>query len=298
MKKAISLLCAAAVLAACNKPAGKILFIGVDGLASWCLETALDSIPDQIPNIVRLMDEGRWTLDKRAEYKTASAINWATIFMGVPVEMHGYNKWNSARPAFAPYALSEHGMPPTLFTILQEQRPQARSVCVYDWDGIGPVIDTLAVTHHLYVDESLEEESPEEYVRQYGVPVIEAGMPDFFLFYFVGVDESGHRNGWGSPEYYDMLARTDKAVGLLLETLAESPDAENTTVILTSDHGGKPDRNHGTYDIRDFRTPLFIRENGQKAGKIPGCIMQYDITAHMARLLGLKTPSEWRGKLY
>lgn len=298
MKKVISILCVVAALVACNKPAGKVLFIGVDGLASWCLETALDSIPEQIPNIARLMDEGRWTLDKRAEYQTSSAINWATIFMGVPVEMHGYNRWNSAQPAFTPYALSEHGMPPTLFTLLQEQRPQARSVCIYDWDGIGPVIDTLAVTEHLLVTDGLDQESPEAYVQKYGVPVIEAGMPDFYFFYFVEVDETGHRKGWGSPEYYGQLARTDKAIGLLLDALAQSPDAENTTVILSSDHGGKPDHKHGTYDIRDFRTPLIIWGNGQKAGRIPGCIMQYDLTAHMARLMGLEIPSEWRGKSY
>lgn len=296
MKRVFLALSVVLALSACSKPAGKVLFIGVDGLASWCLETALDSIPDQIPNIAGLLEHGRSTLEKRAVYKTASAINWATIFMGVPVEMHGYNKWNSAAPAFTPYCMSEHGIPPTLFTILQEQRPEARSVCIYDWDGIGPVLDTLAVTEFKYVKYEPDSLSSIDYVREYAVPVIEAGMPDIFFFYILDPDEVGHKYGWGSPEYYEAMVRCDQAIGLMLDALKASPDAPVTTVVLTSDHGGKPDKHHGTYDLRDFRTPFAICGPGQKDGEISSFVMQYDVTATLAKLLGLDIPAEWRGR--
>ena len=296
MKKFLLLLCVAA-LAACSSPKGKVLFVGIDGLASWCLETALDSIPDRIPNFVRLRDEGLWTLDKRAVYQTSSAINWASILMGVPTEMHGYRKWNSDSSAFTPYAVSAHGMPPTVFTLLQEQQPEARSVCIYDWNGIAPLIDTLAVTEHQFVEYRPDSLSSIDYTKQFGVPVIEKGMPDLFFFYLVDVDETGHKYGWGSPEYYAALVRADEAVGLLLDALAASPDAKGTAVVLTSDHGGKPDRKHGTYDIRDFRTPLFIRDGGCGRGEISSFVMQYDVAALLAHLLGLEIPAEWRGRV-
>ena len=291
MKKAVFALCIAAV-AACAKPSEKVMFIGVDGLASWCIEAARDSIPEQIPNILSLMEKGSWTLEKRAVYKTASAINWATIFMGVPTEMHGYRNWNSSKPDFTPYGLSDHGMPTTIFTLLKEQRPEAKSVCIYDWDGIGPVIDTLAVTEYLEVPYRPDSLSSIDYTKQYGLPVLEAGMPDLFFFYYVDVDEVGHKYGWGSPEYYAAMARCDEAIGLLLNAIPEG-----TTVLLTSDHGGKPDKKHGTYDIRDIFTPLIIGGPGQPVGEISRCVMQYDVTAILAKLLGLETPAEWRGRI-
>ena len=297
MKKYLLVFCLT-VLAACSKPSGKVLFIGVDGLASWCLETALDSIPERIPHLVGLMEKGAWTLEKRAVYQTSSAINWATIFMGVPTEMHGYNQWNSTRPAFAPYGVSDHGMPPTVFTLLQEQRPAARSVCVYDWDGIAPLLDTLAVTECRYVPYDAEGLPVQDYAARYGAPVIEAGMPDLFFFYIADTDELGHHYGWGSPEYYEGLVRLDQAVGILLEALKASPDAGRTTVLLTSDHGGKPDRGHGTYDLRDFRTPLILCGPGQPAGEISASLMQYDVTALLAHLLHLQIPSAWRGRYW
>ena len=279
------------MIASCSVPQRKVLFIGVDGLASWCLETALDSIPESIPNIVRLRDEGLWTMDKRAEYKTSSAINWATLFMGVPQEMHGYSQWNSARPVFTPYALTEHGMPPTLFTLLRQQKPEARSVCVYDWTGIGPLIDTLSVSSFTCVAYAPDSLSSIDYTARYGVPVLKEGMPDLFFFYSVDVDETGHKYGWGSTEYYEAIVRFDKALGLLLGEVKPG-----TTVVLTSDHGGKPNKKHGNYDIRDFRTPLFVWDGGKTRGEIVFNVMQYDLTAYIAGLLGLKLPAEWRGR--
>ena len=127
------------------------------------------------------------------------------------------------------------------------------------------------------------------------MPVIEKGMPDMLFFYIVDVDETGHKYGWGSPEYYASLVRADEAVGLLLDALEASPEAKGTTVVLTSDHGGKPDRKHGAYDIRDFRTPLFIRD-GERKGEISSFMMQYDVTSVLAQFLGLEIPAEWRGR--
>ena len=121
-------------------------------------------------------------------------------------------------------------------------------------------------------------------------------MPDLFFFYIVDVDETGHKYGWGSPEYYASLVRADEAVGLLLDALAASPDSKGTAVVLTSDHGGKPDGKHGTYDIRDFRTPLFIRD-GRGKGEISSFMMQYDVASVLAQFLDLEIPAEWRGRV-
>jgi len=300
MKK--SLLASAAVLISLvsfSRPAGKVVFFGVDGLASWCVEKALDSIPERIPNIRRLMDEGCWTLDKRAVYQTSSAINWATIFMGVPTEMHGYYKWNSRKSGFEPYARTYRGMPATLLTLLHEQRPDAVSSCIYDWDGIGYVIDSLSATRHCLVPYEPESFPVQEYARKYALPELGAEIPDFFFFYTVDVDETGHEYGWGSKEYYDAMARTDEALGLVLDAIDRSPLASEISFMLSSDHGGggKAYKKHGGNDIRDFRTPLLLRGSGFPAGGVINTpVMQYDLTAILADLLGLEQPFEWRGR--
>lgn len=48
---ALSIILAVAFMASCKqvKPSPrKVLFVGVDGLASWCLEKAIDSISDRL----------------------------------------------------------------------------------------------------------------------------------------------------------------------------------------------------------------------------------------------------------
>ena len=299
MRKVFSILLAAALIASCVQPKQtprKVLFVGVDGLASWCVEKAIDSIPDRIPNFIKLMEESSWTLEKRAVGPTASAINWASTFMGVPTEMHGYKKWNSRESAFKPYAVGPNGMPSTVFTLLKEQRPEAESVCIYDWDGIGYVIDTAAVSRHQCLKWDPDSLSSVEYTRQYAIPEIEKGMPDIFLFYIVDVDETGHHFGWGSPEYFDSMARMDEALGLMLEALESTGQRDNTVIILSSDHGGKKDKKHGTYAAEDVFTPLLVNGPGYQAGQICSPVMQYDVAAITAKALGLAIPEEWRGR--
>ena len=297
MRKTLLILLAVALSIACTRVSPrKVLFIGVDGLASWCVEKAIDSIPDRIPNLIKLMEESSWTLEKRSVAPTASAINWASMFMGVPTEMHAYIKWNSKESAFKPYAVGPNGMPPTVCTLLKQQRPEAESLCIYDWKGIAYVVDTAAVTRHQFVKWNPEVLPPMEYTRQYALHEIEKGLPDFFLFYMGDVDEHGHKYGWGSPEYYDALARMDEALGLILDALDKSGQRDNTVLILSSDHGGKKDRKHGTYEIEDVMAPLIVNGPGFKAGKISSPVMQYDVAAIAASALGLSIPGEWRGR--
>ena len=93
MKKTLLLLTVLFLLAGsqdllAGRKAKHVIVIGIDGWASWCLQQA---DPATLPNIHYLMDNGSYTLKKRSVMPSASAINWASIFMGVPTEMHCYN---------------------------------------------------------------------------------------------------------------------------------------------------------------------------------------------------------------
>ena len=155
MRRLFLFLAAAAValsLVSCGngkaiKPkADHVIFIALDG---WATQSFKDKV-DNMPTVKMLMENGCYTMHKRSTMPSSSATNWATIFMGVPPEMHGYNAWNSREPAIDPYAVGKNGMPETVYTLLREQRPKAESVCIFNWDGIGYVVDSAAITYNHY----------------------------------------------------------------------------------------------------------------------------------------------------
>jgi N-sulfoglucosamine sulfohydrolase len=60
-------------------------------------------------------------------------------------------------------------------------------------------------------------------------------------------------------DYYNCMARLDAWVGLLLDTLAASGQAENTLVIYIGDHGAQFPRGKGTVYEGGLRVPMIIR---------------------------------------
>ena len=94
MKKTFAILAALAaftcLLPSCscgseNEPKAKHVFlIGLDGWGSYSVKDA------DMPNVKALMEDGCYTLQKRAVLPSKSAVNWASMFMGVPTEVHGY----------------------------------------------------------------------------------------------------------------------------------------------------------------------------------------------------------------
>lgn len=95
-----------------------VVLIGVDGWGAYSVPKAHD-----IPNIKYFMENGCYTLTDRSVLPSSSAINWASMFMGVPTEMHGYTQWNSQRPEI-PSAVANA----TTFRLLYSARYAARSL--------------------------------------------------------------------------------------------------------------------------------------------------------------------------
>ena len=279
-----------------GKKAKHVVFIGIDGWASWCFQQA---DPATLPNIHFLMDNGSYTLAKRSVMPSASAINWASIFMGVPTEMHCYNAWNSKEPVIPASCVNERGLPPTIYSLLHEQRPDAESGIVFNWDGIGYLCDTAVIDHVVY-DEGYHH--PETgytmtgYTQQYAVKYIKEKKPTLFTFYIGDQDEVGHATEWGSPEYYRCMEEIDHCVGLILQAIRDAGIEKETVVVMTSDHGGQG-RGHGGFTLKELETPFIIYGKGIRKGyAFPDVMMQYDTPATIAYALGLKLPQSWVGR--
>lgn len=119
-----------------------VVLIGLDGWGAYSVLKA------EIPHIKQLMANGSYTLEKRSALPSSSAINWASMFMGAGPELHGYTQWGSKTPELPSRALNEHGIFPTIFQLLRDARPEAEIGCLYEWDGIKYLVDTLSLSHH------------------------------------------------------------------------------------------------------------------------------------------------------
>ena len=194
MKRFLLLLAAACCLFSCSKApkAPRLVIIGLDGLGSEYMDTL------SIPVMRGLMAEGSYTLHKRSVLPSASAINWASIFNGLPTELHSYTRWNSKGPDLpCPYA-TDHGLPPTVFTLCREQRPEAKIMSVYEWDGVKFCLDTLAFDDRRWVG---EEEEDNEVTTRAVIDCLTQEKPDVFYVHYDNPDHVGHKIGWGTPEY-------------------------------------------------------------------------------------------------
>ena len=71
---------------------------------------------------------------------------------------------------------------------------------------------------------------------------------------------------------------------------------DDTVIIVTGDHGGH-DQGHGTLDMRDMESPLVLFGKNVRVGhQLDEPIVQYDIAATIAYILGIDIPEAWRGK--
>ncbi len=288
MKKFISslvLLMAAGWLCAAAKPTAKhVLFIGLDG---WAANTYDKS---DMPFVKKLATEGAFTKEKRSVLPSSSAINWASIFMGVGPEVHGYLHWGSQKPELEQPSgsVDTNGIFPTVFQLARNQYPKANMALFAEWDGIKHLVDTLSLNH-------FEQPKLDDMVSR-STAYIKANKPELAAIIFDRPDHPGHDNGWGSPEYYRMMNRLDGCIAEIFKALEEAGMIDDTMVIITADHGGKG-TGHGGTSMSEMQSPLIIWGKGVKPGtQITDMVVSYDIAPTIAHALGLKTPQCWRGR--
>ena len=290
MKRILCLLAVLAAAACAPKDARKaehVIFIGLDGWGSFSVENA------DMPNVKALMAEGCYTLQKRAVLPSSSAVNWATMFMGANPEVHGHTQWNSYTPEIPSYQILKNGKFPTVFQLIDEKYPEAEIGCIFEWDGIEHVIDSLAFDYH--------EQTPdcEKYPTALGemaVRYILEKKPDLGVFIYDSPDHPGHEYGYGSEGYYANLKVLDGYIGEIIAAVKEAGIYDDTIFIVTSDHGGIG-TGHGGKSMMEIETPFIIAgKNVRKGGKFDRPMMQFDVAATMAEIFGVATPDVWRAK--
>ena len=247
-----------------------VVFIGLDGWGAYSLPKA------DMPNVKKLMEDGAYTLKKRSALPSSSAINWASMFMGAGPELHGYTEWGSKTPELPSRVLNKNGIFPTVFQLLRDARPEAEIGCLYEWEGIKYLVDTLGNMASSYIKEK---------------------HPALVAICYDGPDHTGHTAGHDTPEYYEKLKELDMYVGQIVQAVKDAGMLDDTIFILTSDHGGI-DKGHGGKTMQEMETAFIISGKNIKKGLRfdDVSMMQYDVASTIARIFHLEQPQVWIGR--
>ena len=288
----LSLLLLATLLpAAAAAPMAKhVVMIGLDAWGSYSMPKA------DMPTVRMLMNNGAWTLQKRAELPSYSAINWASMFMGSCHELHGYCDWGSKTPELPSRVVLKNGIFPTIFQLVRDQYPQAEIGVITEWDGIKYVVDSLSVNYLSANYDYINDREAKEKVCVEAENYIKEKKPDFFFVYFAEPDYTGHVVGHDTPEYYDVLALHDKYIARVIKAVADAGMLEETIFVVTSDHGGI-NKGHGGNTLQEMETPLiFVGKNIRQGHEITESVLQYDVAATLAHIFGITPPQVWIGR--
>ena len=264
-----------------------VIYIGLDGWGSYSVDKA------DMPNVKALMAEGCWTLQKRAVLPSSSGVNWASMFMGACPELHGYTTWNSATHEIPERVILKNNIFPTMFQLLRDAQPEAEIGCIYEWDGIKYVIDTLSTSYQeivppskIYTDE----------MAKMSVKYIKEKKPVLGAFIFDNPDHVGHDAGHNTPAYYANLKELDGYIGQIIQATKDAGIYENCIFIVTSDHGGI-DHGHGGKTLEEINTPFIIAGKGvKKGGEFQESMMQFDCAPTVLEIFGLEGPQVWVGR--
>ena len=251
-----------------------VIMIGIDGWGAYSVPKA------SIPHIKDIMNKGCYTLKKRSVLPSSSAINWASMFNGAGTEIHGYTEWGSRTPEIPSMVTNEHGIFPTIYSILRQAEPDAETGCMYEWEGIKYLVDTLAISH--YAQAAGYEKQPDQLCSMAEAYIMEK-KPVFLAVCFDQLDHTGHQDGHDTPAYYRKLEELDAYVGRIVEAIKKAGIYDNTIIMLTADHGGIQ-KGHGGKTLQEMEIPFII------AGK------NVDTASTIAYIFGLTQPQAWIGR--
>ncbi|AQR61309.1 phosphodiesterase [Brevundimonas sp. LM2] len=264
---------------------GHVIIIGVDGLSPDGVMTA------DTPVLREMMRTGAWSLHARGVLPTTSSANWASILSGAGPEQHGVtsNDWRVGEFGFPTSVTGSGGFFPSIFQVITDQHPDWDVGSIYHWDGFGNLYD------HRFVDYDARG-ADEDKTTALAVDYIKAETPEFLFVHLDHVDHAGHEFGHGTPDYYASVSKADALIGAIRQAVVDAGIADDTVILVTSDHGGVG-KGHGGESLAELEIPWIASGQGVAAGQqlnLP--INTFDTPATAAWLLGVEIPYAWLGR--
>lgn len=246
-----------------------IVIISIDGLRPDAIAAA------GATNIPSLAARGAFTWNARTIRPSNTLPSHVSMLTGQTPDVHGIT-WDDYLPSRGRITV------PTLFTIARSKGLRTSLVAGKDkFRTLSEAGGIDSAWTSSMTDEELASRAAADAMG--GAHVVFVHLPD--------VDLTGHSQRWMSAAYLSAVRRADQAVGIILTSLPA-----DATVILTADHGGRPD-GHGTDDPIDMTIPWIIAGPQIVSGlEIFAEVRTVDTAATVAYILGLPLPSNAAGR--
>jgi predicted AlkP superfamily pyrophosphatase or phosphodiesterase len=262
-----------------------IIMVGFDGFSAHCLNNGAD-----MPTLRKLMAEGAYTLENRSVLPSSSAVNWASMFMGVGPELHGYTEWGSRTPELPSRVTNSDNRFPNIFGLYREKAPDAEIGLMFEWEGINFLLDTLALNYRQHTP--VTDENPDA-CTTYAVNYIKEKKPNFCAIIYDQPDGTGHAKGWDSPEYFAKVNQLDGYLAQIIQAIEDAGIMDETVIMVVADHGGIK-TGHGGKTMEEMQTPIVFYGKGIKKGcRIQESTMIYDIAGSLAYMMNIEQPQVW-----
>jgi N-acetylneuraminic acid mutarotase len=227
------------------------------------------------PRIFTLAQSGAYTWNAQTIFPPVTLPSHASMLSGYTPEGHGIT-WNDNLPGRGTISV------PTILSVAHDAG--LRTVMVVGKEKMGHFNAPGSVDSYSYIitgDQGVADEAAAQ---------IQQGF-DLMFVHLPNIDFFGHSTGWMSETYLFEISNADSAVGRLLDALPE-----NTTVILTADHGGHG-TGHGSNIPEDLTIPWIIAGPNVVADHLlTSHVTTTDTAATAAYILGLSLPADVVGQ--
>ena len=267
-----------------NARARRVIIVSIDGLRPDVLLRA------DAPHIRQLMHDGSFTFWARSTADSITLPTHVSMLTGVEPQVHGIH-WNGGLPLAEPVY-------PRVSTIFELAKKAGYTTGAVTGKSKFDVLAKPGTIDHAYWPD--EAKSDDADVAKNAQQMLRSHRPEVFFVHFPGVDNVGHKLGWGTPEQLAAVAEADTAVGAIRATLAELKLAGDTLIILTADHGGAG-RTHGADDFRSRHIPWIavgpgVRKNYDLTMNRDLVVETYDTFATACAMLDIPVGGKRTGK--
>ena len=250
-----------------------VVVLSFDGLRADALRAAMPAA---------LLERAAFTWEAKTTLPSVTLPSHTSMFTGVPPSVHQMlaNSWRASQgyvklsTAFS--VVTEAGGRSAMFVTKSKLLYLARP---------GTVARAEFLVYPRY-DQTAA-------VRE-GMRYLASVQPNLLFIHVADPDDVGHRDGWMSESYLEVVRKAPATIRLVLDTLARMGALERSLVIVTADHGGHG-RAHGSDRPEDVTIP-WLAFGAVEPGPIGGPVMIYDTAAMAVSALGYAIPTSWLGK--
>jgi predicted AlkP superfamily pyrophosphatase or phosphodiesterase len=249
--------------------APKLVLVSIDGLRADALDRGIT------PNLSRIVHEGVRAKWMTPSYPSLTFPNHYTIVTGLRPNHHGiiHNSMQEESLGRFQLNLRDAVTDPRWWggePIWVSAEKAGVHSATWSWPGSEAAIQGVRPSQWRMYDESVALSDRVDTVLDW-VGQTDVDAPRLVTLYMEQVDKAGHHFGPDSPDYTAAIAKTDVAIGRLLDGLQARGLADSTNVIVVSDHGMATVPDGHAIAVEDMVDPALASNvsTGQSIGFAP-----------------------------